>query len=184
MKKFYLLLALGFTALSAAAQQSGMGTVFDTCMMRISTPKERAVMLTKIISDGLGLNGKQQEMLTYINEQYEQELQALSRFSNDPRRIEKPLKNLDKKYEKHLKRILSGQYKNYAKAESQIRAQLGQVARTQYEAKEKARLAAIAAEKARADSIAAANEAAQKAALKKKKKGKEKDKKSTKKKKK
>lgn len=171
-KTLFLLLAgmLSFVALKAAPKN----VLEDSALVRISTPEARAAFLNKIMKEKLALEDKEYAKVEEINTKYEQQLQELTLanpanpFGNQVKKKEETVfDEMSAAREKEMKKALSGkQYKEYDKQRWGIRTALKKQMTADKEAADRAareELAKQAAlEKARQDSIAAAQAAVEK----------------------
>ncbi len=171
MKKilFLLLAAIAsFGTLKAAPKNA----LEDSSLVRISSVEARVEFLNKIMKEKLKLEEKEASKVAEINTKYEQQLQDLTianpanPFGNQVKKKEESeFDKLSEARDKEMKKALSGkQYKEYDKQRWGIRTALkkqmvaDKEVRDRAAREEAARQAAL--EKARQDSIAAAQAAA------------------------
>jgi hypothetical protein len=180
MKKLFLSLLLGACVLPLMLYAANT-TLEDTSLVRISTAAERADFLSQMMRSRLGLNNEEFVAIQAINLKYEDMLQELTLANSSvnnaafglvkrkPSRGDSPFDQLSEAREKEVKKALSNRtYREYDKQRWGMRTMLKKQMLANKE--ERARIEReqrIALEKARADSIAAAQAALEKKASKK-----------------
>jgi hypothetical protein len=181
MKKllFLLLLATGIAPFTLNAANT---TIEDTSLVRISTAEARASFLSRMMKERLDLDPEEFAAIQAINIKYEELLQELTLSITPPeafggpkkKKGDSPFDNLSKARDKEVKKALSGRhYREYDKQRWGMRNALKKQMLAEKEEQDRKLYVLQQQEKARADSIAAAERAraAQKLKANQKKKG-------------
>ncbi|MDR2814669.1 MAG: hypothetical protein LBB79_08480 [Prevotellaceae bacterium] len=169
-----LLLLLGVSIMPFLLNAANTSLV-DTSLVRISSAETRANFLSRMMKERLELDPTEYAAIQAINIKYEELLQELvlnaipsssSAFGATKKKKsgDTPFDQLDEAREKEVKKVLSGKhYREYDKQRWGMRNTLKKQMLTEKEERNKQR---AQLEKARADSIIAAEKVAEKAAEK------------------
>jgi hypothetical protein len=190
MKKLFLSLLLG-TCVLPLMLYAANPTLEDTSLVRISTAEERAEFLSQMMKSRLGLSHEEFSAIQAINLKYEDMLQELTLANSNNAafgviksrsRGDSPFDKLSEARDKEVRKALSNRnYREYDRQRWGMRTMLKKQMIANKEERDRIeREQRIAVEKARADSIAAAQAALEKQEVKKNG-GKESQKKGTKK---
>jgi len=174
MKKVLSLLLISIISLTALRAAS-KSVLEDTSLVRISEPGARAEFLNKIMREKLSLGEKEAAKVEEINAKYEEQLQettlanpaGMFGVKGKQKKGTSPFDKLSEARDKEMKKALSSkQYKEYdTKQRWAIRNMLKKQMQADYDermriAREEEAKRKKEAEKARQDSIAAANKKA------------------------